>query len=52
VLDDTVIVAARDARHEYHEYEVLGAYVCQAHRSFRSGLTHLSFYAGGEIKGS
>jgi hypothetical protein len=45
--DDTVIVAARAA---WPEYKALGAYVCQANRSFREGLTHFGFYAEGAIQ--
>lgn len=44
---DTVIVAARKA---YPAYGRADAYVCQTGRSFRQGLTHLGFYAEGEIK--
>lgn len=42
--DDVVIVAARDAYPEY------AAYVCQPGRSFREGLSHMGFYAGGQIQ--
>ncbi|MFK5584164.1 hypothetical protein [Serinicoccus sp. LYQ131] len=45
--DDTVIVAANTAWGEYQRY---GAYVCQANRSFRAGLTHLGFYHSGQIE--
>lgn len=43
---DTVIVAAREA---WPLYEMVGAYVCQAGRSFQS-VEHLAFYANREIK--
>lgn len=45
--DDTVIVAARVAWPEYNDYS---AYICGPDRSFRLGLTHLGFYAEGEIR--
>ena len=45
--DDVVVVAARDAHPEYRE---VAAYVCQAGRAFRSGLTHMGFYAAGQIQ--
>ena len=45
--DDTVVVAARAA---WPEYVGLAAYVCQPNRSFRTGLTHLGFYAEGAIQ--
>lgn len=45
--DDTVIVAARSA---WPEYQRLAAYVCQPERSFREGLSHFGFYAGGVIQ--
>ncbi len=45
--DDVVIVAARFA---YPEYLKHGVYVCQAGRAFRGGLTHMGFYAAGEIQ--
>jgi hypothetical protein len=45
--DDTVIVAARSA---WPEYQWTSAYVCQANRTFRDGLTHLGFYADGAIQ--
>lgn len=45
--DDTVIVAAARAWPAYHR---TGAYVCQANRAFREGLTHLGFYADGSIQ--
>lgn len=44
---DTVIVAAASA---YPAYERASAYVCQPDRRFRKGITHLGFYAEGEIK--
>lgn len=43
---DTVIVAAKNA---WPLYQELGAYVCQAGRSFRS-VKYLAFYADREIK--
>ncbi len=46
-FDDTVIVAARAA---WPEYLQRGVYVCQPNRSFKSGLTHLGFYAEGAIQ--
>ncbi len=45
--DDVVIVAAHFA---YPEYLKHGAYVCQAERAFREGITHLGFYADGAIQ--
>lgn len=45
--DDTVVVAARAAWGEYLEY---AAYVCQADRSFREGLTHFGFYYKAHIQ--
>lgn len=45
--DDTVVVAARSAWPHYQRH---GAYVCQPDRSFRDGLTHFGFYAGGAIQ--
>jgi len=45
--DDVVVVAARFA---YPEYLAVSAYVCQATRTFRDGLTHLGFYAEGAIQ--
>lgn len=44
---DTVIVAARLAWGEYNDH---GTYICQPDRSFRSGLTHMGFYAHGAIQ--
>lgn len=44
---DTVVVAARAAWPEYMSH---GAYVCQANRSFRKGLTHLGFYTSGAVQ--
>ena len=38
---DTVIVAARDA---YHNYLATNAYVCQPLRSFRDRIRYLGFY--------
>jgi hypothetical protein len=46
--DDVVIVAARVA---YLEYLALCAYICQAGRAFRTGLTHMGFYANAAIQG-
>jgi len=46
-IDDTVIVAAREAWPEYLRF---GVYVCQPERSFRGGLTHFGFYANGAIQ--
>ena len=45
--DDVVIVAARIA---YLEYLDLCAYICQAGRAFRTGLTHMGFYANAAIQ--
>jgi len=45
--DDTVVVAARTA---WPEYQRISAYVCQPNRAFRDGLTHLAFYAEGQIQ--
>ena len=45
--DDTVVVAARRA---YGEWKQHHCYVCQANRSFRSGVNHFGFYTDGEIK--
>jgi len=45
--DDTVIVAARWAWPEYLES---AAYVCQPDRSFRPDVSHLGFYAEGQIQ--
>jgi hypothetical protein len=45
--DDTVIVAAREAYGKYLDH---GIYACQPGRSFRAGLTHMGFYAGGAIR--
>jgi hypothetical protein len=45
--DDVVVVAARFA---YPEYFQRHAYICQAGRSFRGGLTHLGFYTEGAIQ--
>ena len=44
---DTVVVAARYAWGEYNEH---GVYICQPNRSFRSGITHMGFYAHGAIQ--
>lgn len=44
---DTVIVAAAVA---WPEYAVTSAYICQEDRVFRENITHLGFYADGEIK--
>lgn len=44
---DVVVVAARWA---YPEYQDIHAYICQANRSFASGLTHMGFYATGAIQ--
>jgi len=46
-VDDVVVVAARFAWDEYKEH---GVYICQPHRSFRPGLTHMGFYANGAIR--
>ena len=43
---DTVVVAARNAWHLYHQ---VGAYVCQAGRAFQP-VEYLAFYADREIK--
>jgi hypothetical protein len=45
--DNTVIVAARQA---WAEYQRFAAYICQPNRTFRDGLTHFGFYAGGAIQ--
>jgi len=45
--DELVVVAARFA---YPEYLERSAYICQAERSFRDGLTHMGFYADGAIQ--
>ena len=45
--DDTVVVAARSA---WPEYLKTAAYVCQANRAFKEGLTHMGFYVGGAIE--
>ncbi|SFA83298.1 hypothetical protein SAMN05216266_101715 [Amycolatopsis marina] len=45
-IEDTVVVAARDA---WPQYEQCRAYVCQAGRAFRS-VDRMAFYAGREIK--
>jgi hypothetical protein len=45
--DDVVIVAARFA---YPEYLKHSAYIRQAGRAFRDGLTHLGFYANSAIQ--
>jgi hypothetical protein len=45
--DDTVVVAARKA---WPEYATTRAYVCQPNRAFREGLTHLAFYADGQVQ--
>lgn len=44
---DTVIVAAT---HALGDYERTGAYICQAHRSFRAGATYFGFYAKRRIE--
>jgi uncharacterized protein with LGFP repeats len=44
---DTVIVAAAVG---WPEYAVTSAYICQEDRVFRENITHLGFYADGEIK--
>jgi hypothetical protein len=44
---DTVVVAARNA---YDFYLRWSAYVCQAGRTFRPGLTRLGFYRKGKIE--
>ncbi|MBK9740988.1 MAG: hypothetical protein IPO93_16145 [Actinobacteria bacterium] len=46
-FDDVVVVAARTA---YPEYLQDGAYICQSGRSFQAGISHMGFYADGEIK--
>jgi hypothetical protein len=45
--DDVVIVAARIG---YGEYLKHSAYICQAGRAFRAGLTHLGFHANAAIQ--
>jgi hypothetical protein len=45
--EDVVVVPARDA---YDEYLRDHLYVCQARRSFRSGLAHLAFYRDRRIE--
>jgi cell division protein ZapA (FtsZ GTPase activity inhibitor) len=45
--DDVVIMAARIA---YHEYLQHSAYICQVGRAFRTGLTHMGFYANAAIQ--
>jgi len=45
--DDVVVVAARLAYPEYLKHNV---YICQAARSFRTGLTHMGFYADAAIQ--
>jgi hypothetical protein len=45
--DDAVVVAARLA---YPEYMESGVYICQPRRAFRSGLTHMAFYAEGAVQ--
>jgi hypothetical protein len=45
--DDVVIVAARIA---YDEYLQHSAYICQPGRAFRTGLTHMGFYANAAIQ--
>lgn len=45
--DDVVIVAAKIA---YGEYLHHSAYICQAGRAFRTGLTHMGFYANAAIQ--
>ncbi|SDG35636.1 hypothetical protein [Klenkia brasiliensis] len=45
--DDVVVIAAKSA---WPEFAKITAYVCQPNRSFRSGLTHMAFYADGQIK--
>lgn len=46
-INDDTSVAARAAWPEYLRH---GAYVCQANRSFRKGLTHLGFYTAGAVQ--
>jgi hypothetical protein len=46
-IDDVVVVAARRA---YPEYLAHSAYICQAGRSFRPGITHLGFYTNAAIQ--
>ena len=43
----TVVVAAGRA---WGEYLLHSAYICQPNRPFQKGITHLGFYADGEIK--
>jgi hypothetical protein len=45
--DDVVIVAAKIA---YGEYLQHSAYICQPGRAFRTGLTHMGFYANAAIQ--
>jgi len=45
-VDDTVIVAARNA---WPEYTAHAAYVCQPDRAFRADVSHFGFYAHGQI---
>ena len=45
--DDVVAVAARWA---YPEYLANSVYICQPGRAFKSGVSHMAFYANGEIK--
>jgi hypothetical protein len=44
---DALVVAARSA---YPEYLRIGAYICQAGRSFRPGIDYMAFYAERQIK--
>ncbi|WP_306366446.1 hypothetical protein [Nocardiopsis sp. CC223A] len=46
-FDDVVVVAAS---HAYPVYLEASAYICQAGRAFREGLTHMGFYAGQAIQ--
>ncbi|MGV9860932.1 hypothetical protein ACWDTD_20085 [Gordonia sp. NPDC003425] len=45
--DNVVVVAARWA---YPEYLANSVYICQPGRSFKSGVSHMAFYAESEIK--
>lgn len=45
--DDVVVVAARRA---YPEYLERSAYICQARRGFRGGLTNIAFYTDKAIQ--
>lgn len=47
-VDDVVVVAA--GVFAWDEYNAHGVYICQPHRSFRLGLTHMGFYANGAIQ--